>query len=39
MAAEIRTRMEKTAKDKPVINMYNTRDNAERLVRATSRKP
>lgn len=36
MAAEIRARMEKTAEGKPMINMYDTRDNAQRLTRATS---
>ncbi|SET33390.1 GST-like protein [Nitrosospira multiformis] len=38
MAAEIRARMEKAAKNKSVINMYDTKDNGERLARATSGK-
>lgn len=37
MAVEIRTRMEKAAKGKPPIDMYDTKDNAERLARSTSR--
>jgi GST-like protein len=37
MAVEIRARMEKTAEGKSMINMYDTRDNANRLTEATSR--
>jgi GST-like protein len=36
MATEIRARMEKAAEGRPPINIYDTRDNAERLTRATS---
>lgn len=36
MATEIRERMEKAAENRPHINIYDTRDNAERLTRATS---
>jgi GSH-dependent disulfide-bond oxidoreductase len=36
MAAEIRTRMSKAAEGQPTINIYDTKDNAERLIRATS---
>jgi GSH-dependent disulfide-bond oxidoreductase len=37
MAAEIRARMNKAAEGQPVINIYDTKDNGERLKRATSR--
>jgi len=37
MAAEIRERMNKQAAGKPPVNIYDTRDNAERLARATGR--
>lgn len=37
MAAEIRARMNKAAEGQPVINIYDTKDNGERLTRATSR--
>jgi GST-like protein len=36
MAIEIRERMEEAAKNRPHINIYDTRDNAERLAQATS---
>ena len=36
MAEEIRARMEKTAEGRPPIDMYDTKDNGERLNRATS---
>lgn len=39
LAAAIRARMEKAAKDKPAINIYDTKDNAERLARAKSTEP
>jgi GST-like protein len=35
MAAEIRERMTKAAEGKTAINMFDTKDNAERLARAT----
>jgi len=37
MAAEIRERMTKAAEGKQAIKMYDTKDNAERLAKATSR--
>jgi GST-like protein len=37
MAAEIRTRMAKMAEGGALIDIYDTRDNTERLARATSR--
>ena len=37
MAAEIRERMNKAAEAKPAVNIYDTRDNAERLANATRR--
>jgi GST-like protein len=37
MAAEIRERMTKAAEGKEAIKMYDTKDNAERLAKATSR--
>jgi GSH-dependent disulfide-bond oxidoreductase len=37
MAAEIRARMAKQAEGQAQIDIYDTRDNAERLARATSR--
>jgi GSH-dependent disulfide-bond oxidoreductase len=37
MTAEIRERMNKAAEGKPPVNIYDTRDNQERLTRATSR--
>lgn len=37
LAAAIRTRMEEAAADRPHIDIYDTKDNAERLVRATPR--
>jgi GSH-dependent disulfide-bond oxidoreductase len=37
MAAEIRARMNKAAENQPAINIYDTKDNGERLKRATSR--
>lgn len=37
MAAEIRGRMDKAAEGKKAIDIYDTKDNAERLARATSR--
>jgi GST-like protein len=37
MAAEIRERMSRAAEGQPMINIYDTKDNAERLARATSR--
>lgn len=36
MAAEIRARMSKAAEGRPPINIYDTKDNAERLAFATS---
>jgi GST-like protein len=35
MAAEIRERMGKAAEAKPAVNIYDTKDNAERLAKAT----
>lgn len=35
MAAEIRARMEKAAEGRPPINIYDTKDNTERLIRGT----
>ena len=35
LAGEIRARMNKAAEGKTVVNIYDTRDNAERLARAT----
>jgi GST-like protein len=35
LAEEIRARMAKAAEGKPTINVYDTKDNAERLTRAT----
>ncbi|MEO6824940.1 MAG: glutathione binding-like protein [Nitrosospira sp.] len=37
MAAEIRVRMNKAAEGQPVINIYDTKDNGERLTQATSK--
>ena len=37
MAAEIRARMDKAAEGKKAIDIYDTKDNSERLARATSR--
>ena len=37
MAAEIRERMAKAAEGKTAINMFDTKDNAERLARATTK--
>jgi GST-like protein len=37
MAAEIRERMTKAAEGKQAIDMFNTKDNAERLERGTRR--
>jgi GSH-dependent disulfide-bond oxidoreductase len=37
MAAEIRARMNKAAEGQPVINIYDTKDNGERLTQATSK--
>jgi GST-like protein len=37
MATEIRERMAKEAEGKPAIEMYNTKDNLERLAKATAR--
>ena len=37
MAAEIRARMAKAAEGRALIDIYDTRDNTERLTRATSR--
>jgi GST-like protein len=37
MAAEIRERMSKAAEGKTAINMFDTKDNAERLARATTK--
>ncbi len=37
MAAEIRERMNKAAEAKPAVNIYDTKDNAERLAQATAR--
>lgn len=37
MAAEIRARMDKAAEGQKAIDIYDTKDNAERLARATSR--
>ena len=37
MAAEIRERMTKAAEGKEAIKMYDTKDNAERLAKATAR--
>jgi GST-like protein len=37
LAAEIRARMAKAAEGQVQINIYDTRDNAERLARATPR--
>ena len=34
MALEIRERMNKAAESKPAVNIYDTRDNAERLAKA-----
>jgi GST-like protein len=39
MAAEIRTRMGKAAQGRQAIDIYDTRDNGERLAQATSRPP
>jgi GST-like protein len=36
MAAEIRARMNKAAEGKTAVNIYDTKDNAERLTKATS---
>ncbi|MEO8996223.1 MAG: glutathione S-transferase family protein, partial [Nitrosospira sp.] len=36
MATKIRERMEKAAESRSHINIYDTKDNAERLTRATS---
>lgn len=36
IAAEIRERMSRAAEGQPTINIYDTKDNAERLARATS---
>jgi GST-like protein len=38
MVTEIRERMEKAAESRPHINIYDTRDNAERLTLATLRR-
>lgn len=38
MAAEIRSRMEKAASGQQAIDIYDTKDNVERLVRATHRE-
>ena len=35
MAAEIRERMNKSAEGKPPVNIYDTKDNAARLQKAT----
>ena len=35
VALEIRERMNKAAESKPAVNIYDTRDNAERLAKAT----
>lgn len=37
LTVEIRTRMERAAEGKKAIDIYNTRDNAERLAQATKR--
>ena len=37
MAAEIRARMEKAAEGKEAVNIYDTKDNAARLAKATNR--
>ena len=37
MAKEIRERMEKAAEGKQALNIYDTRDNAERLAKATGK--
>ena len=37
MAAEIRERMNKAAEGKPPVNIYDTKDNAARLAKATAR--
>jgi GST-like protein len=37
MADEIRARMEKAAQGRPPIDIYDTRDNEDRLAQATSR--
>ena len=37
MAVEIRARIEKQAEGKVAVNIYDTKDNAERLAKATSR--
>jgi GST-like protein len=37
MAPEIRARMAKEAEGRVQIDIYDTKDNAERLARATSR--
>jgi GST-like protein len=37
MATEIRERMNKAAEAKPAVNIYDTKDNAERLAQATKR--
>ena len=37
MALEIRERMNKQAEGKPPVNIYDTKDNSERLSRATAR--
>ncbi|SCX54141.1 glutathione S-transferase family protein [Nitrosospira sp. Nsp1] len=36
MATKIRERMEKAGESRPHINIYDTKDNAERLIQATS---
>jgi GST-like protein len=36
MATEIRARMKKSAEGRPTIDIYDTKDNAARLMRATS---
>jgi GST-like protein len=38
MAAEIRARMAKKAEGKPTVNIYDTKDNNERLTKATAAK-
>ena len=37
LATEIRERMNKAAANRPAVNIYDTRDNAERLLQATRR--
>lgn len=37
MAAEIRERMTKKAEGKPTVNIYDTKDNGERLAKATQK--